>query len=188
MPSLEDLSHEELLKYTAGLQQSDALFAALLKSPDTREDTLRLMKKKNPNMILPELDGKDATMKALEEEREERKKLEARLLEKDISDRIEKQREQIKKEHEFTDADMLEVEKIMTDKDKGVLNYAAAARVYKAERTPSEPTAFQVGSPTYDMPDAKVWAGGIGNKAKLDKIFMQEATAAVNEILKTKAA
>jgi hypothetical protein len=188
MASLEELTHEQLLEHTKKLAASDSLFAELLKSPDTREDTLRLMKRKNPNLVMPEIDTRDKTMVMLNEERTKREALEAKITESEIRARIKEERERVMRDNKLSADDMIEVEKIMTDKEKGVLNYAAAARVFKSERTVSEPTAFQISSPTYDMPDASVWAAGIGNKGALDKIFLKEATAAMNEVLKSKAA
>lgn len=188
MSSLEDLSHEDLLKHTAALQASDNLFKTLLTSPDTREETLRLMKKKNPNLIIPEVDGNDRVLKAVAEEAAERKKLEAKMLERDITDRIAKERERVMKTHKLSEADVLEVEKLMTDKDNPIPNYDGAARVFKAERTPSEPTSMQISAPVYDMPDGKVWAPGIGNMQRLNKIFTEEATKVVNEGLAARAA
>lgn len=188
MPSLEDLTHEDLLKHTLALKASDDLFKTLLTSPDTREETLRLMKKKNPNLILPEIDQSDRVMKAVEVEAGKREALEAKIMERDIRDRIEKERDRVKKAYGLTNEEVLEVEKVMTDKDNPIPNYDGAARVFKASRTPSEPTAMQISSPTYDMPDGKTWAPGIGNMQRLNKIFLEEATKVVNEGLAARAA
>lgn len=188
MPSLEDLSHEDLLKHTQALKASDDLFKTLLTSPDTRERTLRLMKEKNPNLVMPEIDASDRVMKAVEGEAKKREELEAKIMERDIKERIEKERARVKSTYKLSDADVLEVEKLMTDKDNPIPNYDGAARVYKAARTPSEPTPMQIGAPTYDMPDGKVWAPGIGNMQRLNKIFLEEATRVVNEGLAARAA
>ena len=188
MASLEDLSHEDLLAHTKALKASDDLFKTLLTSSDTREETLRLMKKKNPNLILPEIDSSDRVMKALDAERDERLKLQESITIDKINARIDKERERVKREYKLSDKDMEGVEKIMTDKDKPIPNYDSAARVYRAERTPSEPTPMQIGTPTYDMPDGKTWAPGIGNAQRLNKIFLEEATKVVNEGLAARAA
>lgn len=188
MPSLEDYTHEDLLKRAHALEASDALFKTLLTSPDTREDTLRLMKRKNPNLILPEIDGSDRVLKAVAAERDERLKLEAKIQERDIRDRINAERVKVKDKHKLSDEDVLEVEKLMVDKDSPIPNYDAAARVFKASRTSAEPTSMQIASPTYDMPDGKIWAKGIGNTQTLNKIFMEEATKVINEGLAARAA
>jgi len=181
MASLEDLSHEELLVHARRLQDSDNLFKTLVTSPDTREDTLRLMKKKNPNLVLPEIDAQDKALAAVAEERKKREELENKILDREIRDRIAAERARVAKQYELTDADVLEVEKLMTDKDAPIPSYDGAAKVFKASRTASEPTPAIIGSPTYDMPDPKVWSKGIGNTAALNRIFLDEATKVYNE-------
>lgn len=188
MPSLEDLTHEELLKHTAALQQSDNLFKTLLTSPDTREPMQRLLKQKNPNLVIPEIDAQDRVMAAVAEERKEREKLQAQIIERDVKDRINEARGSIKSKYGLTDADVLEVEKLMTDKENPIPTHDAAARVFKASRTVSEPTPMQISSPTYDMPDAKIWGKGIGNAGALNKVFLEEATKVLNEGLLGRAA
>src|SRR5437879_436994 len=107
--SLESMTTEQL-------QESTRLLHTLLNSPDTREDTLRLIKKKN-NVPIPELDAKDAVLAEVAKEREARVKLEAQLQERDILARIEKERDKVKQSYQLTDADVAEVEKLMVDKD-----------------------------------------------------------------------
>lgn len=188
MPSLEDLSHEQLLAHTQALQKSDDLFKTLLTAPDTRERMQRLIKEKNPNLVIPEIDATDRVMAAVAEERKEREKLEAKILERDVRDRIDSARDAIKAKYGLNDTDVLEVEKMMTDKDNPIPTHDAAARVYRASKTPSDPTPFQIQSPTYDMPDGKIWAKGIGNAGALNKIFLEEATKVLNEGLLGRAA
>src|SRR3979490_119070 len=96
--SLESMTTEQL-------QESTRLLHTLLNSPDTREDTLRLIKKKN-NVPIPELDAKDSVLAAVAKEREERQKLEARLQERDIMDRIEKERAKVKQTYNLSDTDV----------------------------------------------------------------------------------
>jgi hypothetical protein len=165
---------------TEQLQESTRLLHTLLNSPDTREDTLRLIKKKN-NVPIPELDAKDAVMGELKKEQEARIALEARLQERDILARIEKEREKVKQTYQLNDADVAEVEKLMVDKDAPIPNYAAAAKVYKASKQVAEPTTHLLKPNTYDMPEKSIWAPGIGNKQALNKIALEEAYKAANE-------
>jgi hypothetical protein len=165
---------------TEQLQESTRLLHTLLNSPDTREDTLRLIKKKN-NVPIPELDAKDAVMGELKKEQEARIALEARLQERDILARIEKEREKVKQTYQLNDADVAEVEKLMVDKDAPIPNYAAAAKVYKASKQVAEPTTHLLKPNTYDMPEKSIWAPGIGNKQALNKIALEEAYNAANE-------
>lgn len=174
MASLENMTTEQL-------QESTKLLHTLLNSPDTRETTLRMIKHKT-GQVFPEIEGKDAAMKAIEGEREERKKLEARIQEREIMDRIEKERTRVKSDHKLTDADVLEVEKLMVDKDAPIPSYAAAAKVYVASKQVAQPTPAQLlQDRTWSMPEKEVWAPGIGNKMALDKIALQEAYKAANE-------
>jgi hypothetical protein len=188
MPSLEDLSHEDLIEHTKALQQSDNLFKTLLTAPDTRERMQRLIKEKNPNLSIPEIDSTDRVMAAVAAEKAEREKLEAKILERDVRDKIDRARSGIKDKYKLNDEEVLEVEKLMTDKENPIPTHDAAARVFKASRTVSEPTPMQISAPVYDMPDAKIWGAGIGNKQALDRIFLTEATKVLNEGLATRAA
>ena len=171
--SLENLSTEQL-------QESTRLLHTLLNSADTREATLRLIEKKN-GVPIPELRTKDAAFAAVAAEREERLKLEARIQEDKIVERIEKERARVKKDHNFTDADVLEVEKLMVDKDAPIPSCAAAAKVFTASKQIAQPTTHQLKPNTWDMPEKDVWAAGIGNKQALHKIALEEAYKAANE-------
>lgn len=181
--SLEDLTPGQLLDHARAMQQRTALFDPLMQDPDTRGEVLRVMRKKFPNMPIPELDAQHAAEKLVATEREERVKLEAKLQEESIERRLSEQRTQVKAKHGLTDADLSEVEKIMTDKDAPVPNWEGAVRVFKASRVQATPTPATLEPRVYDMPAKETWAGGIGNKARLDKIAMKEATSAANDII-----
>lgn len=171
--SLENFSRESL-------EESTRLLRTLLNSPDTRESTLRLIKKKTGGAIA-EIDAKDAVLAEVETERNARLKLEARIQEREIMDRIEKERVRVKKDHNLSDADVLEVEKLMVDKDAPIPSYAAAAKVFQASKQIAQPTTHQLKPNTWDMPEKDVWAAGIGNKMALNKIALEEAYKASNE-------
>jgi hypothetical protein len=173
MSSLENMTTEQL-------QESTRLLHTLLNSPDTREDTLRLIKKKNA-VPIPEIDSKDAVLAMVAKEREERQKLETRMQERDIMERIEKERAKVRAAHNFTDADVAEVEKLMVDKDAPIPSYAAAAKVYQASKQVAQPTTHMLKPNTYDMPEKSIWAPGIGNRMALNKIALEEAFKASNE-------
>ena len=164
----------------AQLEESTRLMQTLLNSPDTREQTLRLIKKKT-NTSIPEIDAADSVRGDIAKERDERLKLEARLQEREILDRIRDERTRVKKEHDLTDADVAEVEKLMIDKEAPISNYAAAAKVFKASKQIAQPTSHQLKPNVWDMPEKDVWAAGIGNKQALNKIALEEAYKAMNE-------
>lgn len=164
----------------AQLEESTRLFQTLLSSKDTRETMLRAIKKTTGQSI-PEIDARDAVSAEVATERGERQKLEARLQERDIMERIERERGRVKTEHGFNDEDVKAVEALMIDKDAPIPSYAAAAKVYKASKQIAQPTTHQLQPKTWDMPEKDVWAAGIGNKQALDKIALNEAYKAANE-------
>lgn len=180
--SLEDLTPNELLAHAKTLEKNSGLFTTLINSPDTREETLKLLRKKNPNMPIPELDAKAAAEKALEEERKERQALEARVRENEIRDRIDKERERVKKKFELTDKDMEAVEKIMTREDAPIPHYDAAATVYLAEKRMATPTTSAISPPVFDMPEDKEWKKGVGNPPELNKVALKKAFDVWNEV------
>ncbi len=175
------MAAESLESFTqAQLEESTRLLRTLLNSPDTREHTLRLIKKKTGSSI-PEIDAADAVRGDIAVERKARQDLEARLQEKDIMDRIKEERLRVKKDHDLSDEDVKEVEKLMVDKDAPIPSYAAAAKVYKASKQIAQPTSHQLEPKTWDMPEKDIWAPGIGNRQALNKIALQEAYKAAKE-------
>lgn len=180
--SLEDLTTNELLEHAKKSDEGARLLNSLLSDPALRGDALRLLKKKNPAMAIPELDSTSGLEKRLEEETEARQKLEAQMREDQIRARIEKERVRVMSAYEFTEADMAEVEKIMTDKDAPIPHYDAAAKVFRAQKVQATPTSHHLNPPMFEMPAKDVWGAGVGNKARLNKIGMEQAYAAWNEI------
>lgn len=174
MPSLEDLSVDQMAAATKTLH-------ALVNNPATREITLRSIKATNPGAVIPEIDSQDKFAKQLAEEREARLALEQKMQEQQINQRIKENRERIQKSHGLDEAQTLEVEKIMVDEQ--IPNYDSAVKVYKASRSQAEPTTAQISRPSYDMPENAIWGKGIGNKQMLDKIAMDEAYNAFNEVM-----
>jgi hypothetical protein len=180
--SLEDYTPAELLEHARTLERSNGLFNTLMNDPETRSETLALVKKKNPNMSIPELDVKAQVELAVAKEREEREKTDARLREMEMRERLNAQRDRVKSQYELTDADVLEVEKLMTDKDAPIPHYDAAVKVYQASRAQATPTSSQLQVKTFDMPSKDTWGRGVGDKMALDRAFKEEAYKAVNEL------
>lgn len=180
--SLEDLTTDQLLARARELEGSEATLRALSSHPKTRETVQRALKTLNPNLVIPEIDAKDSVRAEIQTEREERIKLQNQIQERDIRDRIERQKADVKTKYRLTDEDMTGVEALMIDKDNPIPTYDAAARVYLASRQSATPTPASFAPPTFDMPEKDVWGKGIGNKAALDKIAMGQAFEAWNEI------
>lgn len=186
--SLEDLTTDQLLARARQLEGSHNLLTALLNDPASREATQRQLKKLNPALVIPEIDAKDAVLAELKTERDERIKLQNDILQDKVRTRLEKARADAKSKYSLTEADMVEVEKLMTDEHNPIPTYDAAARVHKASKQSAQPTAAALAAPTFEMPETSVWGKGIGNKAALDKIAMNEAYAALNDIRSGKVA
>lgn len=182
MASLEDMTPNELLAHARSLEQNNRLYGPLMNDPETRGEMLRLIKKKNPNMPIPELEAEERAKKLVAEERAEREKVANELREEKLDRRIEKERERVKREYDLSDADMAEVEKLMTDEKAPIPYWDSAAKYYKAMSRTATPTPVTLEPPVYEMPSKDVWAAGIGSPARLNQIAMREATKAANDI------
>jgi hypothetical protein len=186
--NLEDMTPEEILAHTRSLETSVELFDTLLNDPVTRRDTLKALKSKKPNMTIPEIDTANEIETRIAAEREERQKLEVRVRDNEIRDRINAERKRVMNTHDLSEDQMLEVEKIMVDPTAPIPHYDAAAKVFKASLVQATPTSAVLVPRTFDMPNKDIWAGGVGSKPRLDKIALEQATAALNEIRGNKAA
>lgn len=186
--SLENMTTDQLLEFAQQTSASHNLLNTLMNDPDARPFIQRRLKALNPKLVIPEIDAVDAVTAQIVAERGERLKLEQQLRERDVRDRLERERAKIKQTYGLSDADVIEVEKLMTAEHDPIPTYDAAARVYKASLMTAVPTAASLRAPTYDMPETEVWGKGIGNKAALDKIAVNEAWAALNDIRAGKVA
>jgi hypothetical protein len=180
--SLEDLTTDQLLARARELEGAETTLRALTSNPKTRETVQRALKTLNPNLVIPEIDAKDSVRAEIDTERQERIKLQNQIQERDIRERIEKQKADVKAKYRLNDEDMTGVEALMIDKENPIPTYDAAARVYLASRQSATPTPASFAPPTFSMPEKDVWGKGIGNKAALDRIAMGQAFEAWNEI------
>lgn len=190
MASLEDMTTDQLLAAARQWQGQAALIEQLGKDPATRLELQRLVKKANPTLPIPELDAREAVAAVVAEQQKTIDKLQQDILEDRVKRRLEDQRKDILTRYKLTDADLAEVEKMMVDPDpeKRIPSYDAAARVFVASKAQATPTPSAIMPPTFDMPEAKDWAKGVGNPAELNKIGLKQAFAAWNEIAGGKAA
>ena|SRR6266404_179038 len=188
MPGLEDLTTDQLLAQAREFQNQAALLSQLTSNPETRETVQRALKKINPKLSIPEIDAKDAVLAVITEERTARQKLETQILERDIRERLEKDKSRVQTKHRLSEEDMKGVEALMIDKDAPIPTYEAAAMVFKAQRQSAVPTPASFVPPVFEMPEKDVWGKGIGRPAILDKIALNEAYGAWNEIMSGKVA
>jgi hypothetical protein len=182
MASLEDLTVDQLREAAAQFQASHNVLTALTRDPATREVMQRAIKKMNPEVSIPELDARDQVRTELENTNKKLTTLENQIQERDIRDRITRQREAVKTKYQLDEAQLLEVEKLMVDNDNPIPTYDAAARVFLASRTSATPTPASYVPPTYQMPEKDTWGGGIGNPAKLNRIALEESYKAWGDI------
>ncbi len=158
-----------------------SLTEELTKNPETREQFLRLTKKVIPGTPIPEIDAKDQIVKALNDEREARKKLEEKIQEREILDKIEKERSFIKNKYSLSDEDVSAVENLMVEKN--IPNFQTGAEFFTMSRKTAESTA----SPVFerkkmDLPGGDIWGKGIFNNGALRDIALDEAHKAFKEI------
>lgn len=188
--SLEDLTVDQLLARARQLESSAGMLDKLARDPKTRPGLQRLIKQANPDLVIPEIDAVDQVNEKIKASEDKIQSLETKILERDIKDRLERQRAQAKSKYKLSDEDIVEVEKLMTheDPEERIPGYDAASRVFTAQRQQSIPTSSNVSPPVFTMPDKDVWAKGFGNKAALDRIATEEAYAAWNDIRSGKVA
>jgi hypothetical protein len=182
MPNLEDLTVDQLLAHAKSTEGDASLLRQLAKNPETREIMQAAIKKMAPSTSIPEYDAKQQVRAEISAEREERLKLERKIMERDARDNVRDRRQAIKDKYRLSDTDVTAVEQMMVDDKEVNWTHDAAARVYLASRQSPTPTPSTFAPPTYDMPEKDVWGKGLGNRAALDKIAMNQAFEAWNEI------
>jgi hypothetical protein len=191
--SLEDMTVDELLAHAKAMQPFANTFTSLTSNPETRETIQRAMKKINPKLSIPEIDAKDSVRDEIKAERDARLKLEERIQTDEIKRSIEARKAKATRDYGLTEADLIEVEKLMLDPENPIPTYDAAARVFKASKVSATPTPSTLIPPVYtlsegkDDPFAKGMfgnaPGGGGAKARLDHAGMNAAFEAMNEIM-----
>jgi hypothetical protein len=180
--TLEDMTVDELLAHAKQTDSQASLLRGLTSDPETREQVQRLLKKKFPSLSIPEIDAKDSVRAEIATEREERLKLERQMMERDARDNVRERRASIKAKYKLTDTDVEKVEALILEHKDENWSHDTGAAVYSASRTSATPTPSTFAPPTYDMPEKDVWGKGLGNKSALDKIAMEQAFGAWNEI------
>lgn len=189
MSNLEELSVEQLRELAVKAQAYEPaykLVQTMASDPEARAAIQRWHKKRNPNASIPELDQEDRLMAKLAEETRAREALEEKLRLEKITRDMEAERAQVKERYKLSEEDLKAIEKRMIKSDDNPdplpPRYDWAASLYVASRTPSTPTPSSFMPPTLTMPDGKTWGKGIGNPAELNRIALDKAFEAFNEI------
>lgn len=172
--NLEDYSAEELA-------QMAGTYNALLSNPETREVALRLTKKVNPQLSIPEVDLKDQARAEFKRMDDRHAALENEIRMRDARDRINNERASLRGQG-FNDDDIAEIEKVMTTEQ--IPSYQTAATYYKNARQVAQPTPGQGGvqqSSTYELPNDALAAMKNG-KAGISKWSRGIAESAMAEL------
>lgn len=146
-----------------------ALFAALNDDPGTRPELLRLLRKHDPKMSLPELEVEEranaAMQAALADEKKRNDELQKRVEKVEFDAKLRDAREGIVRAGLVSEAELPEVEKLITDEH--FPNHMTAARFYAAQKalTPPSPEQYY-GAPMDDM----------------DKDFLADPDAAADKV------
>jgi hypothetical protein len=186
--TLEDCTVDELLAKAKQMEPAAELVGLMARNPELREQWQALVKKANPNLSIPEFDAKTALRGEIKTEREAREALERKLMEREARDNVKERRASIKAKFKLTDADVEKVEALILEHKDENWSHDTAATVYAASRESATPTPVHFNPPTFELPEKDIWGKGIGNKAALDKIAMNEAFSAWNEISSGKVA
>ena len=138
--SLENYSPEAITELAA-------LSKRLSEDPATRKEFLRLTKKVHPDLPVPEIE-----MAAAAEERVAQ--LEAKLKQREVREELLKRRNALKeKGYAQSDDDILEIEKLMTE--KGIANHETAADYWQKSRETAVPTPNGFPQPVMSRFDIK---------------------------------
>lgn len=171
------MADADSLESSDGTAELAALAKSLAEDPKTRKDFLRLLKKKNPNQPIPELDTEDAMRQFADPYIKELDKLKNERAQEKLQGRIHENRRKLK-ENGYTDDDVTAIEKLMME--KSIPSHDTAAEHFRMSRqlatpTPSTLTNNGVNSLPVDKKQLKE-AGGLKNWAR------SEAHKAVDDV------
>lgn len=114
---------------------------SIYNDPQLNKEAKRLIKKKYPQLPIPDLDIEDKVQAQLDAERRRREDQERAAKQKADDEYWQNQRKKVQADYSFTDEGMTELENFM--REKGVGDYEVAAS-YRAAKNP------RATEPTYD--------------------------------------
>lgn len=164
-------------------KQARAVLDKLGANPGTKKETLRLLKKADPTMSIPEIDAEDATNEQVAKLREElaardkrdAEKTEAeekRRTERNLGKQIEKGRDSLKTKG-YSDEGIAEIEKLMGE--RGVADYDAGRLLFEEAHPKEEPImpssfnrGWDFGEPSADKDDkVNLLLNGVGRGGRI---------------------
>ncbi len=178
--SLEDFTQEER-------DRMAMMYNTMLSNPETREVALRVSKKIDPSLSIPEIELKDQFREALKARDDKNTELEGKLTAAESRERVRAEREVLRGQG-FTDADITAIESTIVEEGKtgNVLSYAYAAKVYKQaqERAALEPaphTRRDGNARKFEMPQ-NFFQALKGGRAGVGAAARAEASSALDDI------
>ena len=168
--SLENLSEE-------ARNELAALAQRLADNPETRKDFLRMTKKINPDLPIPELEIDDRTNSALHQIRQENEAIKAKLQAKEAEEKLEKiRRNLVKNGHVESENDIDAVEKLMLEKK--IADHETAAQYHQWMKQAAVPTPSGYNPSAVKQFDLNKFWKNPANAAR------EAAASALNEIRK----
>jgi len=149
----------------------------LANSPSTRNEFLRLARKASPDMSIPELDMQDNMNAAMKPFQDKISSLENKLYEKEVTDRIMSNRQNLIDSGKISREDIPEIEKLMVDKK--IPDYNTATEFYRLQKESAKPTPGMY-QPKTPMVDVKK----IGNNPTM--WARDEASKAISELMQNR--
>ncbi len=131
--SLENYSPE-------AIEELAALSKRLSEDPKTRKSFLRLAKEVNPDLPVPELEMEEVVNQRVSASEQRVADLEKQLRAREVRDELNRRRSKLKESgYAQSDDDILEIEKLMTE--KGIANHETAADYWRHMKQSAVPTS-----------------------------------------------
>lgn len=145
--SLENYSPE-------AIEELAALSKRLSEDPATRKQFLRLTKQVHPDLPVPEIEMEEAVNARASVAEQKVAQLEAKLRQREVKDELTKRRNSLKeKGYVQSDDEILEIEKLMTE--KGIGNHETAADYWRHMKQSAIPTSSGFPTPVMSKFDIK---------------------------------
>lgn len=145
--SLENYSPE-------AIEELAALSKRLSEDPATRKQFLRLTKQVHPDLPVPEIEMEEAVNARASVAEQKVAQLEAKLRQREVKDELTKRRNSLKeKGYVQSDDEILEIEKLMTE--KGIGNHETAADYWRHMKQSAVPTPSGFPTPVMSKFDIK---------------------------------
>jgi len=129
---------DEEYNFLKGRQQVADFVETIYNDPALSMEAKRLIKKKYPDMQIPDLDIEDKFTKRLDDDKKERDAAEKARKDEENEKRFTDLRAKTKQEYGFTDEGMADLEKFMLERNIGDYEVAAS---YRASKEPKQSEA-----------------------------------------------